>query len=254
MWAAHLPSAAVVARPRQRTPELSWPRRETVNAAQRPESQAQASTAEAHYARLAAAAPVAVALPSGLRLARALECGWQPTLSPLWPHLLAAGADTTLSCDVPETHGAALAAKAEARRQEQTASSGGSRGCVCGNTRGCARFLTADVGKVPSYQGPFSVAHLLFPSLSASHGLAETLAKVTLLVAPGGHLVLGSPTGRAAADTFVKGFLGAGMKREMWRLPDTATGLAALIAPLPLTLVFLTDEADFYAAVMQVRE
>ena len=252
MWAAHFPSGAC-SRPRQRAAELALPRRETVNAAQRPETPPQVSTAEAHHARLAAAAPVTVALPSGLRLARALECGWHPTLPPLWPHLLAAGADTTLSCDVPESH--LEAAQAAARRQEQAASSSGnSRSCVCGNTRGCARFLAADVGKVPSYQGPFSVAHLVFPSsLSASHGLAETLAKAVLLVAPGGHLVLGSPTGRAAADAAAQLNGGGGVKMDVWCLPSTPTGLAALLAPLPLTLVSLTDEPDFYAAVMQVR-
>ena len=248
MWATH-PASGAWSQHRPHAAEPVWPSRPLCSAcAASPGRLQQAATGEAQHARLAAAAPVAVTLPSGLRLARALECGWHPACPPLWPHLLAAGADTSLSCDVPEEQHA-RAAQAGAGRLHEQGDSG--RGCLCGNTPGCSRFLAAHVNRVPSYQGPFSVAHLLFPSFSASMDLAEALAKAALLVAPGGHLVLGAPAGRAAAHELAQRNRETGV--QLWRLPEDATALAALIAPLPLTLVALIDEPDFYAAVLQAR-
>lgn len=70
-----------------------------------------------------------------------------------------------------------------------------------GNAPG-VRFWHGDVADLPVYQGPFQAAFLngAFESLRDPH---ETLARVLLRVAPGGHLVISHPQARTRITRIV---------------------------------------------------
>jgi riboflavin kinase len=108
------------------------------------------------------------------------------------------------------------------------------------------RAWTGDIESVPTYQGP--VDAVFFNSVFGNvHDQRGALDAASGLARPGGRVVLSHPLGRAwhgrlrAADP----------EAVPHALPD-ADALDALIAGLPLRVVSLIDEADCYAAVLEV--
>lgn len=61
------------------------------------------------------------------------------------------------------------------------------------------RFWRGDAADIPVYQGPFQAA-FLNGAFEALRDPSDTLARVLLRVAPGGHLVISHPQGRKAAE------------------------------------------------------
>jgi len=193
---------------------------------------------EVQVSRIAASAPLHVLPPTtGIPLRRALYLACGPHPAPLVQQLLRGGVDSVLGVDVSSSSVSRAAAALPA--------------AVLGNTPGLTRFIVGDAQDVPPFQGPFSVAHLSAGALTHAHDDAEdTLARTALLLAPGGHVVVGVPGGRAAADAASRA-ASSGCGIVTRPLPDQSTWQHLLAPPLPLTLTSFTDDPDFYCAVLQ---
>lgn len=155
----------------------------------------------------------------------------------LLPHLRAAGVADVLAVDV------------SAAMLEAGAGRGGAPSAaaapVLGNTP-AVRPWVGDIESVPAYQGP--VDAVFFNSVFGNvHDQRGALDAAAGLARPGGRVVLSHPLGRAWHGRL----RGADPVAVPHALPDAAA-LTALIAGLPLAVVGLVDEADWYAAVLEV--
>ena len=152
----------------------------------------------------------------------------------LVPHLLNRGVVDYLAVDVSAPMLARLL-RTHATATSPLANEGGVRAWV------------GDVESLPPYQGP--VDAFFFNSVFGNVAdQASTLTAAALLLAPGGHIVVSHPLGRAwhgrlrEADPAV----------VPHALPDEEAW-GRLLAALPLRLVELVDEDECYVAVLQVK-
>ncbi|PRW60354.1 riboflavin kinase isoform B [Chlorella sorokiniana] len=181
---------------------------------------------EAKLARIAAAIP-------GLSAAsRVLDAGAGE--GALIPHLQARGVHDILAVDVSPGMLAAL------QQRVGAPSSLGNDACV--------RTWLGDVTELPSYQGPFDVAvfNAVFGNLLDQH---DALVRTCFLLKPGSYLVISHPLGRP----WHEGFRAEQPQLVPNELPQREA-LEALIRDLPLHLESLTDEDEFYMALLQVPE
>lgn len=178
---------------------------------------------EARLASFAKACP----LPPG---ARVLDVG--TGTGALVPHLQAAGAAYVLGVDLSP------------RMVELARSRFPDLGSA-GNTHG-ARFWCGDAAALPSFQGPFQAAFFngMFGNLLDQH---DTLARVTLMVAHGGHVIISHPLGRDYVDQ-----LKAAAPEIVPHTLPTESELRAMCADLPLKLLSIDDGSNHYLAVLQV--
>lgn len=153
----------------------------------------------------------------------------------LIPHLRAAGVEDILAVDVS----AAMLAAGLARHGRPAPPP------LLGNTP-ALRLWTGDIESVPPFEGPVDAVffNAVFGNVHDQRGALDAAAG---LARPGGRVVLSHPLGRAWHGRLRE----AHPDSVPHTLPDGA-GLTALVAGLPLRLVSLTDEADCYAAVLEV--
>lgn len=118
---------------------------------------------------------------------------------------------------------------------------------TCGNDLGVRTWL-GDIVDLPVYQGP--VDAVLFNAVIGNvHNQHDTLTAATLLLRPGGSIVLSHPEGRQWHDQL--------RAKEPQLVPHALPGgaeLAALTHDLPLEVTHLVDQQQLYLAVLQVPD
>lgn len=189
----------------------------------------QASITPAVEAKLAR---VAQAIPGLSAASRVLDAGAGE--GALIPHLQACGVKDILAVDLSPVMLEAL------QQRVGPASTLGNEPCV--------RTWLGDVSDLPGYQGPFDVAifnsvfgNLLDPRLA--------LAKTCTHLRPGSYVVISHPLGRP----WHEGFRAKQPQLCPHELPQREA-LDAMVRGLPLQVVSLVDEKDFYMALLQVPE
>ena len=152
----------------------------------------------------------------------------------LIPHLQARGVVDYLAVDVSAPMLARLL-RTHAAATTPLANEGGVRGWV------------GDVESLPPYQGPVDAVffNAVFGNVADQ---ASALTAAALLLAPGGHIVVSHPLGRAWHGRLRE----ADPEIVPHALPDEE-GWGRLLAALPLRLVQVVDEEECYIAVLQVR-
>ncbi|CAG9460952.1 unnamed protein product [Pedinophyceae sp. YPF-701] len=151
----------------------------------------------------------------------------------LIPHIREAGASDILAIDLSSSMLAALEGRF------------GQPGNVAGNDA-VVRTWRGDVCDLPDYMGPFHVAffNAMFGNI---YDQRAALIRSALLSRPGSRIVLSHPLGRG----FVDKLHAADPVRVPWSYP-TREELQAMIADLPLRVASFIDDADNYAAVLEV--
>lgn len=177
-------------------------------------------------------ARVAAGIPGLSADSRVLDVG--AGTGALIPHLQAHGVRDILAVDV------APAMLAELQKRFPAPSALGNDPCV--------RTWLGDIVDLPAYQGPFDAAvfNAVFGNLRDQH---LALTKACFLLRPGSHIVISHPLGRPWHETF---------RTENPRLVPNPLpqqeALEALVRDLPLRVLSVTDEPDFFMALLQVPE
>lgn len=108
------------------------------------------------------------------------------------------------------------------------------------------RTWEGDVDDIPNYQGPFDASffNAVYGNL---YSPKESLTKIALMTRPGGYIVISHPLGRHWHEKYASEH----SKLVPHPLPDLEE-YEELLMDLPLTLLSLEDEDDFYCALLQV--